>query len=927
MSQPVVQLQGYTPEELKEITYDWIGPSGAHSNQPVYVVRVLETWEPQEPTTNFWQARQITTLWQAFDVPLVPGTNLIILRARDLADNLTVTNVRFHLDYSRDTTPPVLRLHWPLPGTRIAGESFTCRGWMDDPTATLTAVRVQPPGQPQEYRAVVERDGFFWIYDLPLEGGTNHFLLTAADGAGNVHQTQFWVLRGTGLLTIDPILPEQLRHPPLTVTGTCLLTNHTLWVNGVRATVQGSRWVAEGVPLPPGSMAIIQVRAIPNEDNQGQGTGGGTPPTYENLGNPVSPQAQEGETNRPQPWRLFASEDKVRQSMYLFTLSEEYEPGDPPTNVVRWAKAHHWYQSSHFWSNTNRNSPEGTGTGRFSFDSFYLHSDGNSNDPAPCSCDFYWPIPDAPGFAAVTNCECYPWPWVRTPPLISEYCHVSNPEPSGWTNQFEHSRVSGWYKYYHRHAQTRWTLFTGGAPPTPNETPTASTNFSLWTLRAWAYEVLDKRAARGNLDRGQDIREVPTRPIEPTRIRLLGAPLDPDGCRYVVLRDGLTLDLTPKVEGVDFYTFEVQAAKHKLVLETLTFRGTNGLRGPGSRCYDLLQDTNGLPYPIPHWTRQQKSPVLYVSGTRLRTEAFFRSLESPPAPPVEILGRASNGHLFRTTNTWDWAGVWIDVNASSLLPPSRVDFHNPLRIDWFYCLPARSDYVFAGTTTNPVYVSLQEPLTFKLFHTVVHLACARPGAATEDQAVASTWSFFTNRNVATWDRVPLTYYRTDMPWSDNVASLLRKRDGDCNAWADLLEAAFQANGVRDVNQWFIAPPENHSGLAVKQIHFQEPPRYPETWPYVYHFNDLEVWPLGLPGQNMNPPAEKRFNYHRIVRRGLTGNEYYDPAYGITTTGPEDYAPKIDAWAKSYYSPSDGVHPRYRKAEGSGLLPRFLFEYP
>jgi hypothetical protein len=92
---------------------------------------------------------------------------------------------------------------------------------------------------------------------------------------------------------------------------------------------------------------------------------------------------------------------------------------------------------------------------------------------------------------------------------------------------------------------------------------------------------------------------------------------------------------------------------------------------------------------------------------------------------------------------------------------------------------------------------------------------------------------------------------------------------------------------------------------------------------VYDFNDLEVWPLGLPGQNMNPPAEKRFNYHRIVRRGLMGNEYYDPAYGITTTGPKDYAPKIDAWARSYYSPERGVHPRYRKAEGSGLLPRFV----
>ena len=124
-----------------------------------------------------------------------------------------------------------------------------------------------------------------------------------------------------------------------------------------------------------------------------------------------------------------------------------------------------------------------------------------------------------------------------------------------------------------------------------------------------------------------------------------------------------------------------------------------------------------------------------------------------------------------------------------------------------------------------------------LLHTVLDCVCANPGATNADQAVTNTWSFFTNRNVTTWDGVPLTYYRTDMPHSANVASLLRKRDGDCDAWADLLVAAFQANGVRDVNPWYIAPPEGHSGLAVKNINFQEPPSYPETWPYVYSYTN------------------------------------------------------------------------------------------
>jgi hypothetical protein len=74
---------------------------------------------------------------------------------------------------------------------------------------------------------------------------------------------------------------------------------------------------------------------------------------------------------------------------------------------------------------------------------------------------------------------------------------------------------------------------------------------------------------------------------------------------------------------------------------------------------------------------------------------------------------------------------------------------------------------------------------------------------------------------------------------------------------------------------------------------------------------------------MNPPAAKRFNGYRIARRGLVGNEYYGPAYGVTTTSPEDYAPKINPCAKQF-APGDDP---WRKAEDSGLLPRFLLNYP
>ena len=65
--------------------------------------------------------------------------------------------------------------------------------------------------------------------------------------------------------------------------------DYTVWVNGVKATVTGNNWEADNVPLPAGGgVTAIQVRAIPNADNGGSGTGvgGGGSVTFDNLGNP-----------------------------------------------------------------------------------------------------------------------------------------------------------------------------------------------------------------------------------------------------------------------------------------------------------------------------------------------------------------------------------------------------------------------------------------------------------------------------------------------------------------------------------------------------------------------------------------------------------------------------------------------------------------
>jgi hypothetical protein len=73
-----------------------------------------------------------------------------------------------------------------------------------------------------------------------------------------------------------------------------------------------------------------------------------------------------------------------------------------------------------------------------------------------------------------------------------------------------------------------------------------------------------------------------------------------------------------------------------------------------------------------------------------------------------------------------------------------------------------------------------------------------------------------------------------------------------------------------------------------------------VWKYAYNSrtDDLNIDTSGIAGQNMSTPRAKLFAQHWIVHR--TGDAtYYDPSYGTTTTGAQDYtAQAVDAWRSS-----------------------------
>jgi len=186
---------------------------------------------------------------------LTNGLNTVTLHAADLAGNTATTNFSVTLDYSTDTTPPVLNLIWPQDGTAIGGGNFSVQAQVDDATATVMA---SLNGGTNTFQGVVERSGAVWFNNLPLAEGTNTLSLTATDAAGNASTTNITLIKAAVSVTMDPLPDDQLNQSLVSVTGTISDSGYTLTVNGVEADVNDDgTWEADTVPVSPTGTAVF----------------------------------------------------------------------------------------------------------------------------------------------------------------------------------------------------------------------------------------------------------------------------------------------------------------------------------------------------------------------------------------------------------------------------------------------------------------------------------------------------------------------------------------------------------------------------------------------------------------------------------------------------------------------------------------------
>ncbi len=253
LSQPFFQLQGYSSEPLSSVYYSVSNASGLFFGDHGAITHQVYDPAVQCLTTNFIQC---------YDVPLAPGTNIVTLAATDWAGNVSTNCYSYVVDYSQDTTPPVISSDWPPDGGAIAGDSFTWRGRLDDPTAQVVVQMVDANGVTNTFNGQVERNGKFWVDNLPLADGTNSFHLVATDAAGNASTTNISLTKYNLTITMDDVDGTQLWQPTVNLTGTVSDASYSVWVNGIKATVgTDGTWRASNVPVNEGGTASFSVAA------------------------------------------------------------------------------------------------------------------------------------------------------------------------------------------------------------------------------------------------------------------------------------------------------------------------------------------------------------------------------------------------------------------------------------------------------------------------------------------------------------------------------------------------------------------------------------------------------------------------------------------------------------------------------------------
>ena len=530
---PYLQLQGYADKPLASLSYDISNGNGSATNQDAFVTD--QSFDPNkfDFTTNYFQA---------YDVPLATNANYITLRVTDRAGNTTTTNFNVVLDYSGATNPPTVNVLWPQDGMAIGGAAFTLRGTMSDETGNVTAQIVDEAGNTNTVAGLVERNGMFWVENLPLTtNGDNTITLTATDAAGNVTTTNLTVTASDVVLTINSTpTGDALYQGYGSVSGTISDSSYSVVVNGVTVTndywTDGTtwHWEVDNVPIYGQGTATFDAVANPPEQSsfsqarfQAQSSTPSAPPL--NLSLTVVKDAQVVITTY-HVTKSISSTNSSATNAFSYARVKDYAANYATNSAGQWylqdyqGTATDNYQS---WCGTNWNwTQDWVLWSDLGDETSQTNSNGNS---------YYYPFItsswDAYGhFTGLPDEDLWAFGWadVIPPQWIYHY----------WANNVQQHLVSGsWAADIAVTARTTMQLFTGGKALIQRR------NLIQLQCGAEAYGTALPSDQWGPVF--AEWAGVPKTPIAAARLRALGQWVGADGNLWLALPDNeaLTLNL------------------------------------------------------------------------------------------------------------------------------------------------------------------------------------------------------------------------------------------------------------------------------------------------------------------------------------------------------------------------------------------------
>jgi hypothetical protein len=598
VTQPMIEIQGFCADPLASLTFDLSNAAGAVTNQPAFVLS-------QHYDTN--AGGFTTNTFQAFDVPLTNGANVVTFHATDMAGNVTTTHFTHTLDYSGKTNPPAIQVYWPQNGDQVSGTEFTLRGSLDDFTASLTAQIVDSSGGTNTLQGLVERNGLFWVENAPLLAGTNYVTLTAMDAVGNISTTNLTINCVSAGPTIDDFSDELGGDPrniiPI-ITGTVALTNYTLWVNGIQATHNGNgTWEAYSVPVGPGGTAVVEARAIPNSDNGGNGTGT-TPPSDGTPGNPTADDSMAAQTQVDQPPTCYMQEYQYGCNYTLNLAGSD-------------CMEYQWIQNAQL-----------------------DYVDPNGGAANSYVSELVNDCPEFVGESSYNATRNYSWPCGQCPMTVV-YSDSYGRTGTDQTDDF--ALVFGWLQddsiFGDSMAMAEWNMSQHEAAQlegTADETVSICSQMTLQTggkgvagrqnvfeidVSAWSWQPC------GVLN-GDDVPgwDVCSTLVPPTEISDLGQTANTNGQIFTVLPDNTTMDITPQTPA-QCYTYLVSPTKYKSYFQVYD-------RMPNVPAYPGVEIHNGTDFGHAWWGFWTAAPATTLIPTNLlpflNTTAGFYALTHPP---------------------------------------------------------------------------------------------------------------------------------------------------------------------------------------------------------------------------------------------------------------------------------------------------------